>query len=77
MTEVAYYRWVLRAYQPHTEEGKKVLAAAKAKSNYILVNKSRGKTDPVIVAFKYVGQDMPHYLTPASKEQVEKLEKMR
>ena len=73
---VAHYRWVLAQHQPNTEQGKKVLAAALKRSHYILINPQRAKTDPIIVAFKYVGETLPEHLTPASPAQAERLEKI-
>lgn len=74
---VAHYRWVLAQYPYNTEQGKKVLAAANKRSHYILINRDRGKTDPIIVAFKFVGDTIPEHLTLASPTQVEKLEQMK
>lgn len=75
--ESVQYRWVLAQYPYNTEQGKKVLAAANKRSHYVLVNRMRGKTDPIIVGFKYVGEDIPDHLTVATPNQVEKLEKMK
>ena len=74
---VAHYRWVLAQYPYNTEQGKRVLASALKRSQYILVNRDRGKTDPIVVAFKYVGDEIPDHLTVASPAQVEKLEKIK
>lgn len=69
------YKWVLASYLPNSDRGKSVLQHAEAGVGYYLLNKERGKTDKIIVAFKYAAdKTMPPHLTDASPHQVERLE---
>lgn len=71
------YDWVLARYHSTNETGKKVVELANAGVGYHIINKDRGKSEDVIVAFKHVAiNGLPHHLTYATKQQSEKLEKL-
>jgi acyl-ACP thioesterase len=70
------YRWVLKRYRFNDEQGKRALIS----QTYILINKERGKTDDIIVAFKWVDfngkRPLPEGCQYASEEQDKRLEEI-
>lgn len=71
------YVWVIATYPPYSDRGKSVLSHAEAGLGYILQNKTRNKTDNIIVAFKYPAyraENLPSSLVLANETQSDRLE---
>lgn len=74
MSGTVYYTWVLARYRYNEERAKNALNHP---TNYKVINPERGRTEDVIVAFKYIlgAGPIPAHLTEASKAQQDSLEK--
>lgn len=74
MSDTVTYQWAMTQYNPQTERGKAVMAHVGRV--YYLVNKDRGKNEPIIVAFKCVKYPIPaEYTLVTDEAQIEKLER--
>lgn len=71
------FDWVLGRYTAHSDKGKYVLSLASEGVGYHLLNKERGKSEDIIVGFKYPAvKALPHHLEYATASQVTRLEEM-
>ena len=70
------YRWVIKSYPHNSDRGKSVLAHAEHGVGYVLYNKQRTKSDPIIVAFRHPKHHpIPDGAAEANLYQEEALEK--
>lgn len=70
------YTWVIGFFDPRSDRGKSIQAHAERGIGYIIQNPDRMKTDKIIAAFKFPGnQPIPRHLQKATPQQVERLEK--
>jgi len=71
------YKWALSRYPAKSDRTRKILELADFGVGYHIINKSRGKSDDVIAAFKLpVCNPLPLECTYASPAQISSLDRM-
>jgi hypothetical protein len=72
-----YYDWVIAQYQARSNKGKYVLGLIESGVGYVLINKSRVSSDPIIVGFKWAHTSaLSNGLVKADPVQAAKLEEL-
>lgn len=71
------FDWVIAAFAPNSDQAKYILGLIEHGIGYHLLNKTRAKTENVIVGFKFIAnRPLPQHLTKATEEQSRRLDSL-